>query len=429
MHRVWIFLLVSVLVQPISAWAGEAPADGIVASPEADWPQWRGKRRDGISSEKGLLAAWPKEGPALRWRIDGLGRGWAAPIIVGGVLYVTGDIEDDLNVYAYDLDGELKWKTANGAAWKSPWGGARTSAAYSEGLIYLVNAHGRLAAIEATTGKEKWAVNVLERFEARNGTWGVSESLLVHGSRVYVTPAGSKALMAALDKETGKTVWTSEPLAKEQVSYCSPILFRYAGRRILSNCTSHHAFGVDADSGKILWKVPVHGRWSVTCSTPVYEDGRIFYVTCDGPNGSQHRIHADENGVRSELTWRTEVDTLTGGGILIKGRLYTNASKLSKALHCLDWKTGKTLYRTQLSNARSRWASAAMVWAEGRLYAFFENGTLALLVPGEKAFEVKGQFQVVNAKKGDAWGYPILHNGRLYVRYYDTLWCYDVAKP
>jgi outer membrane protein assembly factor BamB len=410
---------------------GEAQADGIIASPEADWPQWRGRHRNGITDEKGLLAAWPKEGPALRYCLERLGRGWAAPIIAGGLLYVTGDREEKLTVFAFDLDGKPKWKTTNGAVWRSPWPGARSSPTYSEGVLYLINGHGRLAAIEAATGKERWAANVLERFEARNGTWGISESLLVDGPRVYVTPASPKALMVALDKKTGKTIWTSEPLEKEQVSYCSPILFRYAGRRILSNCTSHHAFGVDADSGKILWKVPVHGRWSVTCSTPVYEDGRIFYVTCDGPNGSQHRIHVDENGVRSELAWRTQVDTLTGSGILVDGRLFTNGSKKHKSLYCLDWETGKTLYSTKVTQAWSKWASAAMVWAEGRLYAFFENGTLALFVPGEKDFGVRGNFRVVQTSptRNDAWGHPILHNGRLYVRYHDRLWCYDAAKP
>ena len=98
-----------------------ADADGPIASPEPDWPQWRGPRRDDISDEKGLLPSWPEEGPRLVWKIDGLGRGWSSPIIVGDRLYVTGDVDGDLVIFAFDLDGKPVWQTKNGAAWTGPY--------------------------------------------------------------------------------------------------------------------------------------------------------------------------------------------------------------------------------------------------------------------------------------------------------------------
>jgi hypothetical protein len=79
--------------------------DGLIASPEPGWPQWRGPHRDGVSSEGGLLPSWPKDGPRLLWRIDGLGRGWSSPIVVGRRLYVTGDMGDDLVVFAFHTSG------------------------------------------------------------------------------------------------------------------------------------------------------------------------------------------------------------------------------------------------------------------------------------------------------------------------------------
>jgi outer membrane protein assembly factor BamB len=212
--------------------------DGLIASPEPDWPQWRGPRRDGISDEKGLLSSWPEGGPKLLWKIDGLGRGWSSPIIVGQRLYITGDVGDDLVVFAFDRNGNPLWQQKNGRAWKGPYPGARACCAFSQGQLYHMNAHGRVTCLNAASGKELWAVDTLERFSAKNITWALSECLLVDGPRVIVTPGGKKALMAALDKRDGRTVWTTKPLDEDCASHCSPILFRYAGRRLITNCSA-----------------------------------------------------------------------------------------------------------------------------------------------------------------------------------------------
>ncbi|MFH1922069.1 MAG: PQQ-binding-like beta-propeller repeat protein, partial [Planctomycetota bacterium] len=126
------------LVMP--AMAGEAAsaaavvaADGLIASPEPGWPQWRGPRRDGTSEEQGLLASWPEGGPKLLWKVDGLGKGWSSPIVVGERLYVTGDVDDDLVIFAFNTDGTLQWQVKNGAAWKRSFPGARASCTFSEG--------------------------------------------------------------------------------------------------------------------------------------------------------------------------------------------------------------------------------------------------------------------------------------------------------
>lgn len=272
----------------------------MIASPEPDWPQWRGPRRDGISGETGLLPSWPADGPKLLWKKNKLGVGWSSAIVVGDRLYITGDVGDDLIIFAFDLDGNLKWQTPNGKAWTGSFPGARASCAYSEGRLYHVNAHGRVACLEAATGKEVWAVNVLERFEGKNITWAISECLLVDGPRLLVTPGGQKALMAALDKNTGETIWTSEPIREDRATHASPILFRHAGRRLLANCSSTHGFGVDADTGKLLWKVPLKNQYGVNVTPPVYGDGRIFYVTAYTP-AIQYRLQPNDKGVDIQI--------------------------------------------------------------------------------------------------------------------------------
>jgi outer membrane protein assembly factor BamB len=398
-----------------------APAgDGLVASTEPDWPQWRGRRRDGISDEKDLLSSWPQGGPKLLWKIEDLGTGWSSPIIVDQRLYVTGDVDNDLVIFAFDLEGDPKWRTTSGQAWKGPYPGARASCAFAEGRLYHMNAHGRVACLDASSGRELWNVDILERFAAGNITWALSECILVDGSRVIVTPGGKKALMAALDKHDGRTVWTTEPLG-DRTSHCSPILFRHAGRRVIANCSAAHGFGVDADTGKLLWTVPLKNQFGTNISTPVYGSGLIFFVTPYAEHGRVYRLTANRQGMTAEHLWTCQLDTVTGGAVLVDGTLYAAGYKKSKWWFGLDWQTGRRKY--ELKDL----TTGAAIYADGRLYCLDERGNVALVKPD--GLEITGRFRLPAEKiRRDAWAHPVLHNGRLYLRYHDTLWCYDVKE-
>jgi len=399
-----------------------SPADGLIASPEPDWPQWRGARRDGISDEKGLLSSWPVGGPKLLWKIGGIGTGWSCPIIVGQRLYITGDVGDDLVIFALNRSGAVKWKIKNGLAWKGPYPGARACCVFSEGRLYNMNAHGRVVCLDAASGREHWSVNILERFDAKNITWALSECMLVDGRNLIVTPGGKKALMAALDKLTGRTVWTTEPLGSDRTSHCSPILFRYAGRRLITSCSSAHGFGVDADTGKLLWTVPLKNPHGVNTSTPVYGSGSVYYVTPYAEMGRAYRLATDGQAVTAEHIWTSGLDTVTGGAVLIESTLFAAGYKKSKWWFGLDWQTGRTKYELK------DFTTGAAIYAEGRLYCLDEKGMAGLLKPGSDSLEIAGRFALVTEKVRDAWTHPVLHEGRLYLRYHDTLFCYDVKE-
>jgi len=411
-----------------ASFAGEA--DGPIASPEKDWPQWRGAKRDGISTETGLLIAWPKEGPKVLWKSGDLGRGWSSPIIVGGSIFITGDVGGECKIFCLDLDGKVKWSAGNGSAWMANYPGSRASCAYSEGVIYHMNALGRVVALDAASGKELWNIaSILKQFESKNINWGLSECLLVDGPRLIVTPGGPKTLMVALDKKTGAPVWTSEPIPGESAAYASPILVRSGSRRIIVGAASHHGFGVDADTGKISWTVPVRNNWGATCCAPVYSDSAVFYTAPDGSLGAQFKINLSADPATTEVAWRTPVDTLNGAAILKDGMLYANGCKKSRALHCLDWKTGASRHELVLSAPTNNHATCALLWADERLYGLFESGLMTLLNPTSDKFEIAGQFQLTEVPKSDAWAHPVILHGRLYLRYHDALWCYDIKKP
>ncbi|MFH1719857.1 MAG: PQQ-binding-like beta-propeller repeat protein [Planctomycetota bacterium] len=406
----------------LTAQVAAGDRDGLIASPESGWPQWRGQRRDGISDEIGLLPNWPEAGPKLLWKIDGLGTGWSSPIVTGDKLYITGDLGDDMVIFAFDLNGTALWKASNGRPWKGSYPGARACCVFSEGRLYHMNAHGRAACLDAASGEELWAVDILERFMAKNITWAISECLLVDGPRVIVTPGGKDTLIAALDKTDGRTVWTSEPLGNDRTSHCSPILFRHAGRRVIANCSSAHGFGVDADTGELLWTVPLRNPHGTNISTPVYGSGLIFFVTPYAELGRAYRLVADKEGIAAEHIWTSPLDTVTGGGVLVDGTLFAAGYKESKWWFGVDWQTGRTKY--ELKDL----TTGAAIYADGRLYCLDERGRVALLKPESNSLQIMGRFDMVSKNVRDAWAHPVLLDGRLYLRYHNILRCYDVKK-
>jgi outer membrane protein assembly factor BamB len=405
----------------------------------ADWPQWRGPQRDGVCHETGLLQQWPEGGPKLLWSSKDLGRGYSAPIIVGERIYLTGDADDELHIFALDRAGRRVWQTRNGRAWKHPYPGARSSCTYSEGRLYHLNAHGRLVCLNADTGAELWAVNILERFGGKVIHWALSENVLVDGPRVIVTPGGSKGVMAALDKKTGETVWASEPLRLidsdnpahlrltdpygevDSTSYASPILFKLGERRMLVNCSLRHVFGVDADTGRLLWSRPLPTRHQVIATTPVLVGDAVFVTAPDGEGGKLYRLHPEGERVRVEQLWRTELDTCQGGVVHHDGAMYGAMYRKRKEWVSLDARTGEV--RAQF---KEDLAKGAVLYADGRLYCLSEEGEVALLKPGADKLEAVGRFRLVPERKSDAWTHPVIVDGRLYLRYHETLFCYDI---
>jgi outer membrane protein assembly factor BamB len=410
-----------------SVLAASPPKDGPVPSPEPGWPQWRGPRRDGVSGETGLLKHWPEQGPPLLWKTEGIGRGWSSPIVVDGLIYLTGDKDGEVMVQCLEADGRVRWSVSNGGAWTKNYAGSRSSCVYSEGLVYHMNAHGRVAAFDARTGEERWSLaSVLDAFGGKNITWGMTDCLLIDGERLLVSPVGTEGCVVALNKRDGKVLWRGESLEGDKAAYSSLGLVRMGARSVLIGTTSHHGIGLDAENGRLLWKVPVRNNWGATCCAPVFGEGMVFYAAPDGAPGSAYRINGDAEKIDPVLVWRNDVDPLTGAGILKDGVFYTNGCKKSAALHAIDWKTGESRYEIQLSSPTNNHATGALLWADDRLYGLFENGLVALIRPTADRFEMDGRFQLAKVSGSDAWSHPVLLEGRLYLRYHDTLWCFDV---
>lgn len=402
----------------------------LIAAPEPGWPQFRGPRRDGISTETGLLPSWPEAGPRLLWSASGTGRGFSSPIIADGRLFITGDFGEDLQVMAFDLAGKPLWKTKNGASWLNQYQGARASVAYSAGRVYHENAHGRVACLDAASGREIWAVNLLEQFRGENITWGLSECLLVDERAVYATAGGRDALLVALDKKDGKLLWKTAPLldaddnnVTDNAGYASPILVRFAGRRLLIGASSRHLFCADADTGQLQWTRRRKTPYEVISMMPVLVGDAVFLSAPLGPPGQLHRLLAPKaHGalVGVEDSWTAGLDTCQGGVVHAEGRLLGSYYPARKGWAALDAASGAVLYEAP------EFVKGAALHADRRLYALCEDGWMLLLEPTATKFEVRGRFRLTTGRDKDAWAHPVILDGKLYLRYHDTLYCYDV---
>jgi len=417
---------------PTRAAPDKAAAPKLIASTEADWPQWRGPRRDAISKETGLLDSWPVGGPKLLWKVEGMGKGWCSPIITGGTLYIVGDVGSELKIFALELDGKVKWQVANGKAWKRAYPGGRAACCYSEGKIYHMNGHGRVVCLDATTGKELWAVNVLERFDAKLPTFGMSECLLIDGKNVIVSPGGAKALVAALDKKTGETVWTGTAGAEatETAGYSSPILVKWGGRRIIIASSSFRTFAADAESGKVLWTDGLALTKYADSTIPVLCDDNLVFVTNASFNAeSTSMLRVSKAGDKAKKIWTIPLRTVCGSSVYVNGNIYVAGGKDRSdkgilGFFCIDAKTGKV--KAKLPKP----LDASMVYADGKLFVQSATGKVLLLKPTDDSFKTLGSFDLVRikSKKKDAWAHPVIMGGRLYLRYHDTLFCYDVKS-
>ena len=416
-------VVVSAVVSPRTAAAQES-VPSLVRSAAPDWPQWRGPCRDGVSGEKGLLQSWPENGPKLLWKISGIGRGYSSPIIVAERVYITGDQDKELVISAFSLEGKPLWKTANGESWTKSHPGARSSCSFDDGKLYHMNAHGILACLDAATGDKVWAANMLERYEATNIMWGISESVLVHGDRVFATPAGAKGLIVAHDKRTGAPLWAAPPVAGEQASYSSPILIQAGKRKLLINGGSKNVFAVDAEKGDLVWKLPQVDPKNTVNTTPVLSGGMLLFTASSRDFGAVFGVRLGDGSATQ--AWARELKISHGGTVCVNGWLYGSSSRGDVlGWMRLDVETGKTM---QVKPAADL-SDGSVIVADGRLYCLTARGLMTLQELTDAGFRTAGTFRLTTEGKGqDAWAHPVICQGRLFLRYHDTLYCYDVRK-
>ncbi|NQT50460.1 PQQ-binding-like beta-propeller repeat protein [bacterium] len=386
----------------------------------APWPQLHGPRRDNQSTETGLLEQWPDGGPKLAWAFAECGRGFAGISVADGRIYISGDFGSEEFVLALDLDGKLLWKTPNGKAWRGPYPGARTTPTWDDGVLYHMNPHGRLAALDAATGRELWALDLKSTYDAKTSRWAFAENILVDGPVLYAAPGGTKGRVVALDKATGKPVLANTEIT-DRAAYCSPILIDHNGRRLLVTILQEVIVALDPKTGKLLWSHHHTTQHDQNVTHPLYHQGLLYASSGHGTGGRLLKLSPDGTSV-AELWVNKDLDNCHGGVLLVGGHVYGSGCRLfRKGLVCVDFATGKTAW------SDPRFGPLSLTGAQGMIYAVDRQGRATLFRASAERSNVVSQFQVPRRNRSAFLSHPVICGGRLYIRHTDTLYAYDIS--
>lgn len=386
--------------------------------PSTDWPQWRGPERTGVSKETGLLKQWPASGPTRVWTISNLGAGYGAVAVSGDRIFVQSMVGRQSTVASLNrADGKLIWSKALGAAGNNDRGpGPRGTPTVDGDRVYVLTENGDLACLRTLDGAAVWQRNILRDFNGRNIPWDISESPLIDGNRVIVTPGGRGAGVVALDKMTGKTVWTTKELSDE-AGYASVIAANVQGVRTLMTLTSQGGVGIRASDGKLMWTYPRVANGTANIATPVFSDNKVFYSTDYGTGGGLLGLTVEGEAVKArEIYFTRELKNHHGGVVLVNGYLYGFNSSI---LTCLEFATGKMMWRDRSVGKGS------LTYADGNLYLLSEDNVAGLAEATPTGYREKGRFKIADSGL-PSWAHPVVSGGTLYIRNQATLASYDI---
>ena len=339
-------------------------------------------------------------------------------------MYLTGTRDADEILVALDMNGKKLWETIMGRVWTGSNPDSRSTPTVEGDKVYTCSGLGDVACIDGTTGEIIWSYKASEDNKGTYGRWGIAESLLIDGDKLYFSPGGPETMTLALDKATGEVIWKSESL-DDKPGYVSPILIDYAGKRMIVNVSLDHIFAVDASNGEILWKVAhenSRGSELIKCVTPLFFDGRV-YVT-GGYNTGGMMIKIKDDGKNANVVWTDDVlDVHHGGVVLVDGYIY-GANWLNNANGdwcCINWNTGEKMWEEHWN------CKGSIISAEGMLYIYDEkNGNVGLLKVNPEKFDLVSSFQVTQGSNGPFWSHPVIHDGILYLRHNNALMAYDI---
>jgi outer membrane protein assembly factor BamB len=399
---------------------------GSLALRADDWPQWRGPARTGISKETGLLKEWPKDGPPLRWKRTDIGTGYSSPAVVGGKVFLQTTAGDQEFALALDeKTGTDVWKTPIGAVGENygvkNYTGTRGTPTVDGDRLYCLSSAGQLVCL-GTDGKVRWQKDLMKDFGGKVGRppkqgWAYSESVLVDGDRVVCTPGGATATILALNKLTGEVVWQAAVPGGDAAEYASIVPVEVEGRKQYVQFLEKGVVGVDAASGKFLWRYEKTVGPGANILTPVVFGNKVFTAGNQSGGGLVELAVADGGVTAKQLYFDKQITPGIGGAVLLDGHLYGTGGQ---TLFCAEFATGKVKWTERGVGA------ASVCAADGRLYVRGHAGDVALVEPSPADYRERGRFKQPDHGKVLAWPHPVVANGGFYLRDMAVLLCYDV---
>lgn len=389
----------------------------LAARPAAaeDWPQWRGPQQDGISKETGLLKQWPAEGPKVLWQKP-LGAGFACMSVAGGHIFTQLQIPEGQFVVALDdKTGNELWRVRVGDPYQGDgFPGPRSQPTVDGTHLYVTGSTGQVLCLDTATSKTLWQINVFEKFGGKLAMWGLADSPLVEGDRLYVYAGNSLgAAVVALNKNNGEVIWKS---GDESATFSSPMRAKIAGAETLVVFSNMSLLGFAPDTGKPLWSFPWPTKPEINVAQPIVAGDNIFIGS--GYNHGCALVHIDlatspsAKQVYANKLMRAHFNT----PVLVDGYVYGFDDS---TLRCL-----------KLDDGTSKWENkdfgkGSLTVADGLAYILGEKGNVALAKLTPEKLEIISEAKDMMSKER-CWTSPVVANGRLYLRDQENIKCLDV---
>jgi outer membrane protein assembly factor BamB len=391
----------------------------------ADWPQWRGPDRSNVSAETGLLKEWPKDGPPLAWKADGIGQGVPSVAVAGGKVFTLGYREGQEYLTALnEKDGKPIWSILVGPEAKElpsmRWLSQRTPTVDGDS-VYAFSIRGELICATTKDGKVAWRKDYVKEFGGKSGSWGYCDYPLVDGDRLICTPGVRDAAIVALDKKTGDVVWKCAVPTSPRGTYGGIVAAKIAGVPQYVHQLETGVVGVGTD-GKLLWQYANFGHQLGNVHTALVRGDEVFASCGWNVGAALLKIKKDGDAFSVSEVYRNKdlkFDPWLGSSVRL-GEFVHAANGLAIA-----WKDGSLQENSAKVVPTFR---ITMTAADGQLIHRTGSGVVTLTeISADGLYTRKGEFKIAQiGMKDPTWTFPVVANGRLYLRDQDVLSCYDL---
>jgi len=293
--------------------------------------------------------------------------------------------------------------------------GSRSTPTVVGDLVYVCSGKGDIACFDKRSGTRKWMLNMITDLQGKINMFGYSQSLLVNGDLLYCSPGGTENNIVALNRFTGKLIWSQK--AKGEVeAYGSPIVVKRGKNDILMTFTELSFHGINAKTGELLWTHPMDTAGNLHGNIPIIEGNNLIYVAGDGNRAV--KLNLSDDGTQISEVWRNKAfDNIMGGVVKIEDKIYGTAHR-QMYLKCLDMKSG------QVTDSLKMFRGSTIA-ADGMLYVYTEKGDMNLVNPRLEGMQIVSSFKVTKGTK-EHFAHPVIHNGVLYIRHGEALLAYSI---
>ena len=388
------------------------------AAIDAPWPDYRGRRRDGVYDGGPLNWDWDANSPPELWRTK-VGGGYASMVVADGRVYTIEQRRANEVVAAYDLDnGRQLWEHGWPALFQESMGGdgPRATPTWSGGVLYALGAKGDLRALDAKNGELLWKTNILTDAGAANIHWGMSGSPLVVDGKVIVNPGGrSGKSVIAYGARDGKIVWTA---LDDQAGYASPQLATVSGRPQVLVFSGERIVAVDPADGALLWAHPWRTDHDINSAQPIVVDRDHVWISSAYDHGAALlKIAAADSGFAVEKVWeRNTMKNKFNSAVLFEGQVYGLDESI---LASIDVRSGERNWKG------GRYGFGQLLLAGDRLIVLTESGEVVQVKATPDGHEEVARF---SALEGKTWNVPALADGKLLVRNQTEMAAYDLSR-